>query len=62
MNAANETVVDAFLNNKIGFLQMSDIIEETIEKIEFVKDLLYEDYVYFNDKARKIAGELITKK
>jgi 1-deoxy-D-xylulose-5-phosphate reductoisomerase len=61
MNAANEIVVDAFLNKKISFVQMSEIIEETLEKVEFVKDLRYEDFVYFNDKARIIAGELIIK-
>ena len=36
LNAANEVVVDAFLKDKIGFLEMSDIIESCMEKSTFV--------------------------
>jgi len=61
MNAANEIAVDAFLKEEIGFLQMSDIIEETIERVEFMKNPSYDDYVYFNTKAREMAWQIIEK-
>jgi len=37
MNAANEVVVQAFLNNKVSFIEMSDIIEETIARVGFIE-------------------------
>ena len=61
MNAANEIAVDAFLKEEIGFLEMSDIIEETIERVEFMKSPGYDDYVYFNAKAREMARQIIGK-
>lgn len=61
MNAANEIVVEAFLKGEIGFLQMSDIIEETIERLEFMKSPTYDDYVYFNERARETALQIIGK-
>ena len=36
MNAANEVAVNAFLSGKIGFLQMSEVVEHTMEKAEFL--------------------------
>jgi 1-deoxy-D-xylulose-5-phosphate reductoisomerase len=36
MNAANEVAVNAFLAGKIGFLQMSDLVEYTMEKTEYL--------------------------
>lgn len=59
LNAANEIVVDAFLREKIGFLQMSDIIEKTMTKASFVQQPAYEDYVESNVEARAIAADLI---
>lgn len=59
LNAANEVVVDAFLKDEVGFLQMSDIIEETMHKINFIKFPTYEDYVASNDEAVKIAQSLL---
>ncbi len=61
MNAANEIAVDAFLKGEVGFLEMSDIIEETINRVEFMKSPGYDDYVYFNARAREIAGQIIKK-
>src|SRR5690606_2753458 len=37
LNAANEVVVHAFLNNKVGFTEMSDMVERTMEHIAFVE-------------------------
>jgi len=58
MNAANEVVVAAFLEDKIGFLQMSDVIEQTMAKATFIKTPAYEDYVATDAEARQIASTL----
>ncbi|UKJ06205.1 1-deoxy-D-xylulose-5-phosphate reductoisomerase [Solitalea lacus] len=60
INAANEVVVDAFLKDKIGFLQMSDIIEECMQKVTKVAKPSYDDYVYTDREARIKALELIS--
>lgn len=59
VNAANEIVVDAFLKDKVGFLEMSDIIEKTMQKTTFINKPAYEDYVASNDETRDIALSLI---
>jgi 1-deoxy-D-xylulose-5-phosphate reductoisomerase len=61
MNAANEVVVDAFLKKEIGFTEMSSVIKETLEQIEFAKELDYEDYVYYNEQAIDMAKKIIKK-
>ena len=59
LNAANEIVVAAFLNDKIGFLQMSDVIEQVMLKASFVAVPTYDDYVATDNEARRIALELV---
>jgi 1-deoxy-D-xylulose-5-phosphate reductoisomerase len=59
LNAANEVVVAEFLKNKIGFLQMSDIIENVMVKAHFVAKPTYEDYVKTDELVRKITNEFI---
>ena len=59
LNAANEIVVESFLNDKIGFLSMSDIIENCMEKITFVKNPSLEDYVNTDIETRILARELL---
>jgi len=59
LNAANEVVVAAFLRDEIGFLQMSDIIEATLQKATFMSQPAYNDYVASDEEARSIAMELI---
>lgn len=59
LNAANEVVVEAFLKDKIGFLEMSDIIESCMEKSTFVLDPKYDDFVESNSESRILANELI---
>ena len=59
LNAANEIVVAAFLKDKIGFLEMSDVIEKTMQTASFVQKPTYEDYVQSDAEARRIAQELI---
>ena len=59
LNAANEVCVAAFLKERVGFLQMSDVIERTMQKVDFIKTPTYEDYVATDAIARRIAGEYI---
>jgi 1-deoxy-D-xylulose-5-phosphate reductoisomerase len=59
MNAANEIAVAAFLQDRIGFLEMSDVIERTMQKTAFVKVPAYDDYVQTDIEARSIALEFI---
>jgi len=59
LNAANEIAVAAFLADKIGFLEMSDVIEQTMQKASFIGQPSYEDYVESNIEARNIAASMI---
>ncbi|MBC6368699.1 1-deoxy-D-xylulose-5-phosphate reductoisomerase [Algoriphagus sp. AK58] len=62
LNAANEIAVAAFLNREVGFLQMSDLIEETLVKANFVAHPSLEDYVASDAEARMITENLIKSK
>jgi len=59
LNAANEIAVEAFLNDKIGFLNMSDLIVDCMEKITFVPNPNLDDYVATNEATRILANELL---
>lgn len=59
LNAANEIVVDAFLNDKCKFIDMPIIIEKTIEKSSFVKNPTIEDYINSDIEAREIANSYL---
>ena len=59
VNAANEIVNRAFLEDRIGFLQMSDVIANTMRKTSFVKEPTYEDYLQTDAEARRIAAEYV---
>ena len=59
LNAANEIAVEAFLKEKIGFLNMSDLIENCMEKITFVKNPTLEDYLHCDSETRRLAKKLI---
>ena len=60
LNAANEVAVDAFLKEKISFLRMSDLIEECMSKVDFIKHPSLEDYVMTDEKTRTLASEIIS--
>ncbi len=60
LNAANEIAVDAFLNDQIGFLEMSDLIESCMQKIYFVREPSFEDYVLTDEQTRIKAKEYIS--
>lgn len=59
LNAANEVVVEAFLNEKIGFLQMSDVIETCLAKMPYVESPSLDDYIQTDRETRKLASEII---
>jgi 1-deoxy-D-xylulose-5-phosphate reductoisomerase len=59
LNAANEVVVNAFLNNRIKFLQMPDIIEKCMMDVRYIENPVYEDYVQTNNETIKIAEQYI---
>lgn len=61
LNGANEVVVDAFLNDQVGFLQMSEIIEETLCQVKSQKTLSLEDYLQFDLESRTVARSLIER-
>jgi len=61
LNAANEVVVQAFLNDKINFLQMPEIIEQTMEKASFLKNPNLDDYIQ-TDKETRIMTSAIIKR
>jgi 1-deoxy-D-xylulose-5-phosphate reductoisomerase len=59
LNAANEIAVYAFLKNRIGFLDMTELIERTLEKIEFIEHPSLDDYYETDGAARDFAASLI---
>ncbi len=59
INAANEIVVEAFLQNKVGFLRMSDVIEETMVKATYISKPSFENYLESDKEARRIAQSII---
>jgi 1-deoxy-D-xylulose-5-phosphate reductoisomerase len=61
MNAANEVVVHAFLQNKVGFLEMSEMIEKTMEKVNFIAQPTLDDYLNSDKEARIYCHEFVKK-
>ena len=59
LNAANEVAVNAFLKNEIAFLKMPDLIDNCLEKINFVKNPTLEDYIETDRQTRILAKTLI---
>lgn len=59
MNAANEIAVYAFLRNRIGFLEMTDLIEKTMQKIPFINKPSLEEYFESDGEARTYAADMI---
>ena len=62
LNAANEIVNRGFLEDQCGFLQMADIIAETIERTTIITNPSYDDLIRTDHEARRIATELMNKK
>jgi 1-deoxy-D-xylulose-5-phosphate reductoisomerase len=59
LNAANEIAVYAFLRNRIGFLDMTDVIEETMQKVSFLQKPSLDDYLESDAEARNYAADMI---
>ncbi len=59
MNAANEIAVFAFLRNKIGFLEMTELIEKTMQKVSFISKPTLMEYFESDGEARSYAADLI---
>jgi 1-deoxy-D-xylulose-5-phosphate reductoisomerase len=59
LNAANEIAVYAFLRNRIGFLEMTDVIEKAMEKVPFIDKPSLDDYLESDGEARSYAADLI---
>ncbi|HEY0059255.1 MAG TPA: 1-deoxy-D-xylulose-5-phosphate reductoisomerase [Flavisolibacter sp.] len=59
MNAANEIAVYAFLRNRIGFLDMTDVIERTMQRIPHIAKPTLEQYFESDGEARHYAADLI---
>ena len=59
MNAANELAVYAFLRNRIGFLEMTDVIEKTMDRIPFIEEPSLEEYFESDGEARNFAADII---
>lgn len=57
VNAANEVAVEAFLHDRVGFLGISDVIEDAMQRASFVANPTYEDYVATDEETRRIATE-----
>lgn len=61
MNAANEIVNLAFRQDKLKFLDMSDIIEKVMDKTSFISKPTYEDYIETDKEARAIASSFLSE-
>lgn len=59
LNAANEVAVDMFLKDKISFIQISELIEKTIQRFNFKNNLTLQDYIETDKEARKITEKNI---
>jgi 1-deoxy-D-xylulose-5-phosphate reductoisomerase len=61
INAANEIVVKAFLEDRIGFLEMSDVIEQCMDDLQFIENPTLNNYLETDQHTRIFAGQLVTK-
>jgi 1-deoxy-D-xylulose-5-phosphate reductoisomerase len=58
LNAANEVVVESFLNKKISFLQMPEMIEKAMQKVKFIEKPTLDDLIQTNAETRRITALL----
>lgn len=59
VNAANEIVNRAFLDDRISFLRIAEVIEQTMGKVAFIQKPSYEDYLATDAEARQVAASLL---
>ncbi len=59
LNAANEIAVQAFLEDKVGFLEISEVIESCLKKVSYIRNPEIEDFIETDKETRAKALELI---
>lgn len=59
LNAANEIAVAAFLREKIGFLQLPEVVENCLSKVSYLAEPSLDDYVQTDAETRRVAAELV---
>ena len=59
LNAANEIAVQGFLEDRVGFLEISDVIESCLQKVSYIRSPLLEDFIETDKETRAQALELI---
>jgi 1-deoxy-D-xylulose-5-phosphate reductoisomerase len=59
LNAANEIAVAAFLRDKIGFLEMSDVVETSLARVSYLAAPTLADYVATDQETRRVAADLL---
>ena len=61
LNAANEIAVEQFLQDKVSFLGMSDVLEQTMHRVSFIEKPSLDDYFATDIEARKVAIDIINQ-
>jgi 1-deoxy-D-xylulose-5-phosphate reductoisomerase len=61
LNASNEIAVEAFLNDKVGFCEMTDVIEQSMQKITYIKHPVLDDLINTDKETREFTKTLISK-
>jgi 1-deoxy-D-xylulose-5-phosphate reductoisomerase len=62
LNAANEIAVDAFLNKRLDFIEIPNVIEECVSKINFIQKPSLNDYMKTDEEVRVLANKIIENK
>jgi len=61
LNAANEVAVDAFLKKEVGFLQMSEVVEQSMRQVTFLSELSLDNCLETDQESRRVAREWVKK-
>ena len=61
LNAANEIAVAAFLRDEVGFLEMSELVEDCLSRVSYLAQPSLDDYVQTDKEARRIAQERLAR-
>ncbi|MBD2714757.1 1-deoxy-D-xylulose-5-phosphate reductoisomerase [Microvirga sp. STR05] len=61
LNAANEVAVAAFLRDEVGFLQMSEVVEECLSRVSYLANPSLDDYVLTDKETRRVAQERLAR-
>ncbi len=61
LNAANEVVVSEFLNERIGFMEMSDVIERCMNEVSYIRQPALQDFLETDEETRRLAKNIVTE-